>query len=87
LQDFSVVENQINDDFELKWKEGTIRGWEKKDNVIIEQHLYCRPCQKYFSNENTFLHHTDFKKHINNERKMAENLAKNLDENNTEQAP
>jgi splicing factor 3A subunit 3 len=78
LQDFSVVENQIVDDFELKWKESTIRGWEKKENIINEQHLFCQACSKYFSNENTYIHHFDGKKHKDNEKKLTENLAENL---------
>lgn len=78
LQDFSMVENQINDDFEHKWKEGTIRGWEKKENVINEEHLFCKACQKYFANENTYIHHFDGKKHKDNEKKMTENMGKVL---------
>lgn len=41
LVDFSVVDQQFKEDFEFKWKEGTIRGWEQKENENKSKELYC----------------------------------------------
>lgn len=41
LVDYSVVDQQFKEDFEFKWKEGTIRGWEQKDNENRSKELYC----------------------------------------------
>lgn len=32
LVDFNLVDQQIKEDFEFKWKEGSVRGWENKDD-------------------------------------------------------
>lgn len=76
LNDFSIIETQHKEDFEYRWKEGTIRGWEKRDLRDVKNNpLYCRACEKLFSNEHTFVNHFPGKKH-----KAAEkNLAKTLD--------
>ena len=58
LADFSIVEKQINDDFNYKWKEGTIRGWEKEQESRAENgaaHYFCQACDKNFSNDNTYI--------------------------------
>ena len=73
LTDFNVVELQISiilfykkklkiifldEDFNYRWKEGTIRGWEKKEESKEDVHnnpLYCNACVKLFSNENTYV--------------------------------
>lgn len=48
----------IDEDFNYRWKEGTIRGWEKKEETKEDIHnnpLYCNACAKLFSNENTYI--------------------------------
>lgn len=46
----------IEEDFEYRWKEGTIRGWEKRDLKDIKSNpLYCQACRKLFTNEHTFV--------------------------------
>jgi len=76
LTDFSIVEKQINEDFEFRWKEGTIRGWESKtedQNIkAVEPHtensLFCKFCKQIFLNEHTYIHHQTGKKHKRNEK-------------------
>lgn len=48
----------LDEDFNYRWKEGTIRGWEKKEETKEDIHnnpLYCNACAKLFSNENTYI--------------------------------
>lgn len=48
----------LDEDFNYRWKEGTIRGWEKKEESKEDVHnnpLYCNACVKLFSNENTYV--------------------------------
>lgn len=61
-------------DFDYKWKEGTVRGWEKRDEDAAENSFYCRACQLNFKNENTFIHHHDGKKHKKNESSLKKQL-------------
>jgi hypothetical protein len=89
LTDFSQVESQhgnylrkgidvvVDQDFEYRWKEGTVRGWEKKeeDQTDIEKNaLYCAPCRKLFTNSNVFVQHHNGKKHKQNMKDMEKNL-------------
>ena len=43
LTDFELVKKQIKEDFDYRWKEGTIRGWDTKidANEIKKNPLYC----------------------------------------------
>jgi len=82
LTDFSVIEAQYKEDFEYRWKEGTIRGWEKKDiKEIKNDPLFCQACQKLFTNEHTFVNHFNGKKHKKNAKDLEQNLAKPTLEN------
>jgi hypothetical protein len=49
------VDYQFKEDFEYKWKEGTIRGWEQKEEENKSKELHCAVCQKYFTNENVYV--------------------------------
>ena len=73
LTDYSIVEAQIKEDFEYRWKEGTVRGWEKKEEVQRDQH-FCAVCQKQFANQGTFFHHFAGKKHKQNEKLSQKKL-------------
>ena len=42
LADFAIVEKQIYDDFNYKWNEGTIRGWEKEPDLKVDSQLLLR---------------------------------------------
>ncbi len=56
LADFTIVEKQIYDDFNYKWNEGTIRGWEKEPDLKSDgANFFCEACDKSFSNDNTFI--------------------------------
>ena len=64
LTDFGIVEKQssknpiffifLEEESEYKWKEGTIRGWERKPESE-QTTFYCRPCCYNFQSENTFI--------------------------------
>jgi len=76
LTDFLIIEKQIREDFEYRWKEGTVRGWEKRDLKDIKNNpLYCPACQKLFQNEHVFVNHFNGKKHKKNAKFMEKNLA------------
>lgn len=36
-----MVDAQFNEDFEFKWKEGSVRGWENKDDDYKNNELFC----------------------------------------------
>ena len=76
LEDFSIYQEQIQEDYEQRWKEGTIRGWNTKvdPNEIKQNPLYCPPCQKLFTNENSFVSHSTGKKHKKNVKKMKKRM-------------
>jgi len=81
LTDFSVIEAQNKEDFEYRYKEGTIRGWEKRDIKDIKSNpLYCQACRKLFTNEHTFVNHFNGKKHKKNATDMEQNLSKPTNE-------
>ena len=71
LTDFSHVEKQINIDFERRWEDKTLKGWDGRlDNIeeVLNNPLYCKTCRKLFSNDHTFVHHLSGKKHKNLEK-------------------
>jgi splicing factor 3A subunit 3 len=81
LTDFTVIDAQHKEDFEYRWKEGTIRGWEKRDIKDIKNNpLYCQACRKLFTNEHTFVNHFNGKKHKKNAKDMEQNLSKPTNE-------
>ncbi len=55
LADINVLESQFTKDFEFKWKEGSVRGWENKDDDYKNNNLFCKICQKFFTNENVYV--------------------------------
>lgn len=70
LADLAQVERQINQEFELRWKDGTLKGWERQIKTveqIIANPLYCKFCKKLFKNDNNFIDHKGGKKHKKNE--------------------
>jgi hypothetical protein len=46
LTDFQVVQDQFNQDFNYKWQEGTIKGWENNNNNYNynNEKMYCEIC-------------------------------------------
>ncbi|KAL4436431.1 hypothetical protein ABPG74_002997 [Tetrahymena malaccensis] len=88
LTEFSIIDRQIQQDFEYRWKEGSILGWTNSgyEDVIdySSNELYCKACKKLFTNSSIYAHHLEGKKH-----KMAQ---KNLEKDekkisNLEYAP
>jgi len=76
LTDFNVIDIQTKEDFEYRWKEGTVRGWEKKDLKDVKSNpLFCKACQKLFSNEHTYVNHFNGKKHQRNAKLVEKNLS------------
>ena len=65
LTDFQVVQDQFNQDFNYKWQEGTIKGWENNNNNYNynNEKMYCEICQKQFMNVNTYANHFSGAKH------------------------
>eukprot|EP00828_Plagiopyla_frontata_P028987 TRINITY_DN3746_c0_g1_i1.p1 TRINITY_DN3746_c0_g1~~TRINITY_DN3746_c0_g1_i1.p1 ORF type:complete len:517 (+),score=83.63 TRINITY_DN3746_c0_g1_i1:135-1553(+) len=77
LANYKLFEAQCRQNFEYRWKERTIRGWDLRDDNnndkdIQNNRLYCPYCEKLFQNENTFVHHFLGKKH-----KQLEAMKKN----------
>ena len=66
LTDFNIIELQNKEDFEYRWKEGTLRGWERRDDSteVTSNPLYCAACQKLFSNQHVYVNHFNGKKHV-----------------------
>jgi len=85
LTDFNIIEKQTKEDFEYRWKEGTVRGWDKKDLADVKNNpLYCSACQKLFNNEHVFVNHFAGKKHQKNSKLVEKNLAAPSNSNNME---
>lgn len=58
LVDFSKVHTQIVQETEIKWKEGTLKGWALADyqpTNPMDSPFYCEACKRQFANENTFV--------------------------------
>jgi len=76
LTDFNIIEKQNKEDFEYRWKEGTLRGWEKRDLQDIKNNpLFCQACQKLFHNEHVFVNHFNGKKHKKNAKLLEKNIS------------
>mmetsp|Transcript_62554 Transcript_62554/g.72761 ORF Transcript_62554/g.72761 Transcript_62554/m.72761 type:complete len:506 (-) Transcript_62554:135-1652(-) len=77
LTDFNIIELQTKEDFEYRWKEGTLRGWERRDENtgdVTSNPLYCAACQKLFSNQHVYVNHFNGKKHIKNAKVYEKQL-------------
>ena len=88
LVDFDQVNNKIQDDFEKKKHQKTLKGYYEYEDIApvnkltedtaknetAKQRLYCDVCQCVFSNENVFVHHFNGKKHKKNKKNMGKIL-------------
>lgn len=74
----------LDREFEHKWNEGTIRGWDNKDKVEnpLTNPLYCGACKKVFANDNVFANHFTGKKHKFNEKKEKGLISKTVEQAN-----
>ena len=69
-------EQQHKKEFEVKWNDRTLRGWEHipKKSQLNSNPLYCFPCRKLFTNLNVFNAHTKGAKHKKNVEKISDLL-------------
>lgn len=63
LYNFIELKQQIVQDFNEKWAQGAVKGWELSEETK-EDALYCRACDKLFSNSSVFESHKTGKKHL-----------------------
>lgn len=81
LVDHSKIISEIEERFKQEWDNNAVPGWEeelKKVRVELEENgktLYCAPCKKMFTNEQSLFHHKKGKKHIKVVNKMSQGVA------------
>lgn len=74
LVNFQDVQKQIDKKFEEKKQQKTLKGYfqlteltdKKKEETKTQR--YCDVCDKYFNNDNVYVHHLKGKKHLRNEK-------------------
>lgn len=73
---------EMEEKFENDWKEGNLPGWEDELKKVRaeskggdDKMLYCMPCKKIFTNEQSLFHHKKGKKHIKVVNKLSQNVA------------
>jgi len=81
LADHSKLLEEMNGKFEEEWSNGTMPGWEEEIKKVRaqmsqdEKTLYCLPCKKIFTNEQSLFHHKKGKKHIKMVNKLSQKVA------------
>lgn len=74
LMNVTELVAKFNSDFEEKYSEGVVPGWEKHE-FSDEKAVYCVDCRKLFLSEGTYVNHMNGKKHL----KSAKERAKMID--------
>ncbi|KAJ7178925.1 hypothetical protein C8R46DRAFT_1071897 [Mycena filopes] len=76
LVDIESQQREAADDFEKKWEEGEIKGWEENApkapaNGKESTGIWCSACQKNYSKQTVYDAHLTSKKHLKAEAKQA----------------
>ena len=79
LFNIGQLEEMSNSNFEERWKNKNIKGWEFIPVSLRTTPLYCLPCKKLFTNTNVYKAHKKGGKHKKNAERVAEFLEEEED--------
>lgn len=81
LADHSKLIEEMDSKFENDWEQGNIPGWEDEIRKVRAEQvseesktLFCGPCKKIFTNEQSLFHHKKGKKHIKVVNKLSQGV-------------
>ena len=65
LSNIQEIKDEARQEFETKWKEGSLPGWPKKeDESTPSTGLFCLACKKQYAKDTVYNAHLTSKKHI-----------------------